>query len=307
MRELLREGLSRKQKSLPAAFLYDELGSVLFEAITLLPEYEVARVDFRLLERHTAEVLDLLPGRVQLVELGPGHGRKARVVLEQLTRRQPTTSFVGVDVSQTALSGCRRNLEDLKSVEVTSIEGTFIDGLVRAPRAKDCRRLVTFLGSNLSNFDRDETAAFFRQVRESLVPGDAMLLSADLEKPFERLRPAYDDALGVTACFIRNALTRLNREYGANFSLTNFQHDVRWSAEALRVEMHLRALTACEVAIPGLGLELRFAAHETIWTESSHRFRVDELAEWGKAAGFRAARSWVDEAWPLALTLFIAQ
>lgn len=308
MRKLLRAGLSRPQKSLPAAFLYDELGSVLFEAITLVPEYEVARVDQRVLETNIGAALALLKGPLQLVELGPGHGRKARLVLEHVVARQERTSFVGVDISSGALEGCRRQLEDLASVDVTGIEGSFLDGLRAATaRPEGHRRLVMFLGSNLSNFDRGEAASFFAQVRKTLAPGDALLLSADLDKPFERLRPAYDDALGVTAAFNKNVLARLNREYGAHFELASFDHEVRWNAEALRVEMHLVATRACSVTIPGLELDLRLSAGESIWTESSHRFRVDELRAWGRAAGLPAAQVWVDEAWPLALTLFIAE
>jgi hypothetical protein len=125
--------------------------------------------------------------------------------------------------------------------------------------------------------------------------------------PAAKLLPAYDDALGVTAAFNRNLLVHLNREYGANFGLDAFTHEVRWDAAARRIEMHLKATRACEVSIPALELSLRFHAGETVWTESSHRFNVDELQAWGHEADFTAAASWVDSAWPLALTLFVAR
>jgi L-histidine Nalpha-methyltransferase len=307
VRELLRQGLLAPQKTLPAALLYDELGSVLFEAITHLPEYQVARVDARLLEAHVAEALAPLPGPLEVVELGPGHGRKARLVLQGVLARQATTRFVAIDVSAAALEGCRRHLEDLAAVEFAGLEATFVEGLERAPaRRPGHRRLVLFLGSNLSNFDRVGSVRFLGQVRRALEPGDALLLSADLEKPPELLLPAYDDALGVTAAFNRNLLVRLNREWGANFDLGAFAHQVRWSEAARRVEMHLVALRACEVKVPRLELELRFERGETIWTESSHRFNVTELRAWGAQAGLRCAQTWIDRDWPLALTLFIA-
>lgn len=304
MTDELREGLLARPRRLPAALLYDELGSLLFEAITLLPEYQVARVDTALLERHVEAALSLLPGPLELVELGPGHGRKARVVLEALLRRQAQASFVAIDVAAAALDGCRRHLETLERVTVTGIEATFLEGLRRVARGP--RRLVLFLGSNLSNFDRREAAAFFRDVRATLAPGDALLLSADLEKAPERLLPAYADALGVTAAFNKNVLARLNRELGATFDLSAFEHEARWDSAARRVEMHLRATRDCEVRIEGLELTLRLARGETLWTESSHRFTVAELHGWGREAGFAPAPSWVDEAWPLALTLFVA-
>jgi dimethylhistidine N-methyltransferase len=259
MRDLLRQGLLARQKTLPAALLYDELGSVLFEAITYLPEYEVARVDARLLQTHVAEALALLPGPLEVVELGPGHGRKARLVLLGVLARQAATRFVAIDVSTAALEGCRRHLEDLVAVEFAGLEATFVEGLERVPaRRPGHRRLVLFLGSNLSNFDRMESVRFLREVRRALEPGDALLLSADLEKPAARLLPAYDDALGVTAAFNRNLLVRLNREWGANFDLGAFAHQVRWSEEARRVEVHLVALRACEVKVPRLELVLHF-------------------------------------------------
>jgi len=307
MNELIRAGLTARQKKLPSALLYDDLGSALFEAITLLPEYEVARVDTALLAASIGEALTLLPGPLDVVELGPGHGRKARLVLEPLAARQPSTRFVAIDVSVAALEGCRRHLEDLSTVAVTGVEATFLDGLLRAPvRPAGHRRLVLFLGSNLSNFDRAESPQFFRDVRAALEPGDAMLLSTDLEKPAARLLPAYDDALGVTAAFNKNVLVRLNREYGATFDLSAFTHEAQWNAEARRVEMHLRALRETSAHVRALELELRFATGETVWTESSHRFNLGELHVWGLESGLACKRSWTNDAWPLALSLFIA-
>jgi len=306
MREELRRGLLAPQKTLPSSLLYDALGSVLFEAITLLPEYEVARADLRVLTAHAREVMPLLGERVDVVELGPGHGRKARLVLSELQRTQSEVAFVAIDVAASALEGCKRQLEDLRGVSVICVEDTFMAGLRRAPRIAP-RRLVLFLGSNLSNFDRTASLAFLKDVRATMAPGDALLLSADLEKPAAKLLPAYDDALGVTAAFNRNLLVHLNREYGANFGLDAFTHEVRWDAAARRIEMHLKATRACEVSIPALELSLRFHAGETVWTESSHRFNVDELQAWGHEADFTAAASWVDSAWPLALTLFVAR
>ena len=306
MKEEVRRGLSAHPKTLPAALLYDALGSVLFEAITLLPEYEVARVDFGLLEAHAQEALSLVAEPVQLVELGPGHGRKARVVLREVLRRQAAASFVAVDVAAAALEGCRRALEDLPGVTVTGVEATFIEGLRRAPRRDGGRRLVLFLGSNLSNLDRRESASFLCDVRSTLQPGDALLLSADLDKAPARLLPAYDDALGVTAAFNKNVLVRLNRDFGADFDLEAFAHEVRWNAVERRVEMHLRARRGCMVRLTALELDISFDAGESLWTESSHRFSVDELRRWGEEAGLRIANSWVDAQWPLALVLFIA-
>ena len=307
MDELIRAGLVSRQKTLPPSLLYDELGSALFEAITLLPEYAVARVDMALLRKHVAEALGLLGSPLELIELGPGHGHKARVVAAALLRRQSAAHFIGIDVSVAALAACARHLDDLSGLAFTGLEATFSLGLARLPqRTPRHKRLLLFLGSNLSNFDRGEAVNFLRQVRGALEPGDALLMSADLEKPVERLLPAYDDALGVTAAFSRNALVRLNREYGADFELSNFFYEAKWNVESRRVEAHLRARTACAVKLKKLELEVRFAAGESVRTETSHRFNLGELRAWGVESGMRWKEGWVDEQWPLALGLFVA-
>jgi len=298
-------GLRASPKTLPAALLYDALGSALFEAITELPEYGLTRADLRMIERHAGDVVRALDGPLEVVELGPGGGRKAALFLRAVTARQPRTVFTAVDVSASALQECQRALEQLDGVEVRPVEATYLDGLRRAARVPGARRLVLFLGSNLSNFDRRDALGFLRDVRATLSPGDALLLATDLEKPAERLLPAYDDALGVTAAFDRNLLVRINRECGADFALPDFAHEARWNARDRRIEMHLVARRACEVHLRGE--TIRFAEGESIWTESSHRFRTDELRAWGDESGFACAGQWTDAEWPFAHTLLRAR
>lgn len=306
--EAVRGGLAAAQRTLPPALLYDDLGSALFEAITHLPEYELTRADLRLLAAHAGEAAEALGVLAEVLELGPGGGRKAAVFVAAVLRRQPRVRFVAVDVSPAALAECRRTLEPLGQVEVALVRGAYLEGL-RATTAAPApgRRAVLFLGSNLSNFDRAEAQGFLREVRACLATGDGFLLATDLDKEPERLLPAYDDSLGVTAAFNRNLLVRLNRDFGADFDLGAFAHQVRWNAAERRIEMHLRAIRPCAVRVARLGLELRFAEGETIWTESSHRFGLDELRGWAEAAGFRCQRQWVDERWPFAHSLLVAR
>jgi dimethylhistidine N-methyltransferase len=297
--ELIRAGLSKRQKELPSLLLYDTLGSRLFEAITALPEYGVAAAAMRLIDRHAREVV--AGGPYDLIELGPGSGRMARRLIEALRQRQAQVRFVGIDVSKQALGDCRRALSDVAAV--VAIESTYLEGLATVP--KDQRALVLFLGSNLSNFDRGDARAFLRGIRERLRPRDALLLAVDLDKEPERLLPAYDDALGVTAAFNRNVLVRLNREFGADFTLSAFRHEARWNAAERRIEMHLKARKRCEARV--LGLAVRLEEGETIWTESSHRFSLAELRTWALEAGFAVAKEWVDAEWPFAQLLLTCE
>ncbi|MFO0647151.1 MAG: L-histidine N(alpha)-methyltransferase [Polyangiales bacterium] len=302
--ETILRGLRGAPPSLPSVLLYDDLGSALFEAITHLPEYELTRADVRLIEGHTRDELDALPGHLDVVELGPGAGRKALVFLRTLCERQERVSFAAIDVSPSALEGCRRTLEELPAVSFRAVVATYLDGLRMVPRAEGTRRLVLFLGSNLSNFDRREAVDFLRGVRATLEPGDALLLGTDVSATAERLIPAYDDALGVTAAFNRNVLARLNREWGADFELRDFTHEARWNAPERRIEMHLVATRDTGAKL--FGETFRFAKGASIWTESSHRFDVRELRAWATETGFGCAGQWVDARWPFAHSLLVA-
>jgi L-histidine N-alpha-methyltransferase len=307
MDDAIRAGLVAAQASLPSRLLYDDLGSTLFEAITMLPEYGVARADLAILADSIDAALASLPGALEVVELGPGHGLKARLILERLSRRQDATHFIGIDVSAAALRGCTRRLEEVPGLSVTTIEASYFDGLAALPaRRGDHRRLVLFLGSNLSNVDRAAARDFLAEVRRHLDRGDAVLLSADLDKEPYRLLSAYDDALGVTAAFNRNLLVRLRREWHAEVDIGAFRHVARWNPVARRIEMHLRATRPTRLSIPRLAVERDFEAGQTLWTESSHRFEVAELTAWGRAADLACAEVWVDRDWPLALALFVA-
>jgi len=166
--------------------------------------------------------------------------------------------------------------------------------------------LLLFLGSNVGNFDRLGAEDFLRGVRARLKPGDAMLIGTDLEKPVHVLLEAYDDPAGVTAAFNLNLLGRINRELDADFDLRQFRHEARYNREFRRVEMHLRSLCDQEVNVAGAEVRCRLAAGETIWTEASHKYVLDELPWIAERTGFRSKVRWVDDEWPFAESLWFA-
>lgn len=305
----VRAGLShRPQRTLPPQYFYDAVGSALFEAITQTPEYGLTRADERLLRRHAEAILALLPGPLLLAELGSGSARKTRWLLEVLARREPARYFP-IDVSGAALARCRAEIGDVvKGVSIRGLETTYLEGLrqVAPPRRGAERLLVLFLGSSIGNFDRDAARDFLATVRAVLQPGDAMLLGADLEQRPSRLRPAYDDAAGVTAAFNLNLLARINRELGGRIQVRGFQHEARYDAAARRVEMHLRARRAERIEVPLAGVDDELSAGETIWTESSYKYDRDEVRALAAATGFACVAQWVDPDWPFAETLFVA-
>lgn len=305
----VRDGLSKTaQKELPSKYLYDEVGSALFEVICLLPEYGLSRAGARLMKRHADEMIDRLPSPVAVAELGSGSGTKTRWILEALSRRQPVT-YYPIDISRTALSRCWQELGRIDSVSVVGFERAYLDGLLDVASRRNAgeRLLVLFLGSTIGNFDRAAGEKFLREVRNILHPGDALLLSTDLEKSVSQLLLAYDDPAGVTAAFNLNLLARINRELGADFDLSHFRHEARWSENERRIEMHLRSTRKQTVHMRDAELKVDFSENETIWTESSHKYRCDEAAGMGERAGFRCDAQWVDSEWPFAQSLFLAE
>jgi len=144
-------------------------------------------------------------------------------------------------------------------------------------------------------------------VREILEPGDSLLLGTDLEKPMAQLLRAYDDELGVTAAFNLNLLARVNRELDADFDLDRFVHVAKINLDARSVEMHLQATTRQRVRIPAAEVIVDFAEGETIWTESSHKYSVDEVVRIARDAGFRSQAQWIDDEWPFAESLLVAE
>jgi len=305
----VRAGLTRAgQKELPSKYLYDDVGSALFEVISHLPEYGLTRADERLLRRYSDDIADRVAGPVAIAELGSGSGRKTRWLLEAFCRRQ-RTSYYPVEISHSALVMCERELSDIDAISIVGFEREYLDGLleVAAYRKSGQRLLVLFLGSTIGNFDRPAGVKFLSDVRCILQPGDSLLLGTDIEKSSIELLRAYDDQLGVTAAFNLNLLARVNRELGADFDLSQFAHLARINEEVRSVEMHLESRRHQAVSISAAEVVVEFQEGETIWTESSHKYALGEIYEMARAAGFRCEVQWVDQQWPFAENLLIAE
>jgi L-histidine N-alpha-methyltransferase len=294
--------LMQQPRQLPSRYLYDELGSALFEAICRLPWYPITRAEGGLLRAYGEEILQrVTPSTV--LELGSGSGEKLKMLLEAAGPGPVNVHLI--DLSAAALEHARRTLAPFDWVRVTAHQATYEAGLGEAARsyASSDRVLVLFLGSNIGNFDPPACDALLREIRRELRAGDALLLGADLVKPASKLQLAYDDPLGVTAAFNRNLLVRVNRELGGDFAIDRFAHRAVWNDVASRVEMHLVAGSAMDIHVPSAGVEFAIAAGESIWTESSYKYRSDEIAGLLEATGFRVTEQWLDAQDRFALTL----
>ncbi len=298
------EGLARKPKQIPAKYLYDPLGSQLFEAICKLPWYKITRAEQSLLTAHAPAIMQASGGCGTVVELGGGSGDKLSVLLSAANGRALDVHLV--DISPAALAQSERTLAAHRSVKVNAHQADYETGLRGALRERpaDGRALVLFLGSNIGNLSPGEADCFLRELRGGCRPGDRLLLGADLVKPESELLLAYDDPLGLTAAFNKNVLVRLNRELDADFDLYEFDHCVVWNAGASRIEVYLESRTDQLVCVRGAGCCISIDAYERIWTESSYKYEPAGIVEMGERAGFATREQWIEPESRFALTLF---
>ena len=307
----VRRGLTSARKFLPPKYFYDELGSQLFDAICLLPEYYLTRAEAEIFARRSEEIFARAASasRVTLFELGSGSATKTRRIVEAVLRRQGELKYVPVDISPAALeAGAHALLQDFEGLEVSAYASDYDAAL---PLLKDElregeRALVLFLGSNVGNFDREGAREFLKKVRRVLRAGDCLLLGADLKKDAAVLESAYDDALGVTAAFNLNLLARINRELRADFSLRDFRHVALYDGREGRVEMHLESARAQTVNIGALGISVNFREGERIHTENSYKYDLAELSALAAETGFERAETWLDPAERFSSNLFEA-
>jgi dimethylhistidine N-methyltransferase len=308
----VRAGLTARPKRLPPKYFYDDLGSKLFEAICRLPEYYLTRAESQILSRHSEAIIEAIRGPARLIELGSGSAEKTRYLIEALLQRQAELHYLPVDISDASLESS--SLELLKTypdLRITAYATDYFTALAALGASRksqqDYRRTVAlFLGSNIGNFDAGESRAFLRAVRGVLDAGDALLLGADLKKDAAVLEAAYDDPLGVTAAFNLNVLARINRELGGDFDLKQFAHRAIYNDHEGRVEMHLASRAPQRARIRAIDLEVAFEAGETIHTENSYKFDLEQLARLAADTGFALRRTWRDEAERFSFNLLTA-
>ncbi|MDQ4011327.1 MAG: L-histidine N(alpha)-methyltransferase [Actinomycetota bacterium] len=301
----VRIGLSAEAKWLPPKWFYDARGSELFEQITRLPEYYPTRTERELLRQCADEIAGWAP-ICTLVELGSGSSEKTRLLLDALSASGSLQRFVPLDVSESALRGAMVAVaREYPGLAVHGVVGDFTQHLELLPTGQCGRRLVAFLGGTVGNLLPDERAEFFSALHTALNPGELLLLGTGLITDPAVMVPAYDDASGVTAEFNRNVLHVLNRELGADFDVTAFDHVAVWNAPYQRIEMRLQACRAMTVRLPAVDMTVQFAQGEQMRTEVSGKFSRDSLSDELDAAGFDLARWWTDPAERFVLSLAV--
>jgi dimethylhistidine N-methyltransferase len=284
------DGLGQAQKTLSCKYFYDEHGSDLFQKICDLPEYYLTRIETQLLRDISGEISDAIGRGCEMIEYGTGSSEKMRIVLDAL---KDPAAFIAVDISREHLLQVTEALAaDRTDLTVHAVCADFTQPLDLPASTGGGNHVAFFPGSSLGNFADGEAVEFLKGIAETVGVGGGLLIGLDLKKDAAVLEAAYDDAQGVTAAFNINLLVRLNNECGANFDLDGFRHKAVYNADIGRVEMHLVSLRAQSVTLGGQTFD--FAKHETIHTENSHKYDIDEFQELAGQAGFTPVKVWTD-------------
>ena len=301
----IRSGLSSSPKHLFPKYLYDEVGSRLFEAICELDEYYLTRAEDEILTNHADEIVGVVANCATLIELGSGSASKTRKIIEALLRRQNDLLFVPIDISATALDeSSHALLKSYPNLRINAYAADYFEALSALPALGPQPVLALFLGSNIGNFEPHEAQAFLRAIRSVLRKQDALLLGADLKKDSATLEAAYNDSLGVTRTFIVNELARINRELDANFDLWAFGLRSIYNHAAGRVEVYLESLKQQSINIRSLDLLVSLDAGERIQIEHAYKYDRHDLSMLGQQCGFELERTWLDEGRRFSSNLF---
>jgi L-histidine Nalpha-methyltransferase len=297
-------GLTAPQKWLPPKYFYDERGSQLYEQICALPEYYPFRAEREILSTYAPQILAEI-GHLALVEFGSGSAIKTRHLLSAYEWAGRPFRYCPVDISREILwDTATRLLQEYNYIEIQAMHADFAGQpeVIQAFQLE--RKAVAFFGSSLGNFTPVESLAFLRRTAALLGPEDVFLLGIDLKKSPALLVPAYDDAQGVTAAFNLNILHRMNRELGGQFDPQSFEHLALYNDVQGCIEMHVRSRRAQRVPIAQIEQVVSFSKDETIHTESSYKYSVDEVRDLGSQANLVLRRTWFDTRRYFLLALF---
>jgi L-histidine N-alpha-methyltransferase len=303
----IERGLATKSKYVNPKYLYDKVGSQLFEQICLQPEYYLTRTEASILNKYAPLISKLAGSNIKIIELGSGSSSKTTILLSYLTLQKKRIYYFPIDVSSSILMESTRRLKSqFPNASIIAIRSDYNVGIDRATATAECMadgknkeipdtKLVLFLGSSIGNFELIEARSLLRSVRKKLHTNDFLLVGFDLQKDEAVLNAAYNDKAGITAKFNLNLLARINRELGGNLELGKFEHCAFYNREQQRMEMHLVSKTDQQLYLGALGKTFAIRKGESIHTENSYKYTLNQIAALAEDCGFAIEKNFMDE------------
>lgn len=296
-------GLQQSQKQIPCKYLYDELGSALFDQICELDEYYVTRTETEIMRMHADEIGAAVGGEVRLVEFGSGSSVKTRLLLDNLP---DAVAYIPVDISEKHLLSTAQRLQgEYAQLEVLPVVADFTQSFALPPlnhknslkshgqsKPLPKRTTIYFPGSTIGNFSTEHATQLLARIADMCQAGDGLLIGVDLQKDVGVLERAYNDSAGITAAFNRNLLQRMRTELGAELDLSGFEHHAFYNAQQGRIESYLRSLRPQAIQIDAWRFELD--AGELIHTEYSYKYTIDGFRKLAEGVGLSLANVWTD-------------
>jgi dimethylhistidine N-methyltransferase len=285
------EGLCASPKSLPCKYFYDGEGSRLFDRICELDEYYPTRTEIGILDSRAPEIARAVGEDAVVIELGSGSSTKTHILLDAMLN---PSGYVPIDISRDHLTDAAERIADrYPGLPVWPVCADFNEEIELPEHGLETRpHLIFFPGSTIGNFDREARKVLLRRMARLTRTGGQLLIGIDLIKEKARLEAAYNDALGITARFNLNLLSRINRELGANFKVDGFTHRAWFNDVDSRIEMHLESRIDQVVSVDGESF--RFKTGERICTEHSYKFSIDGFASLAALSGWILENSWTD-------------
>jgi L-histidine Nalpha-methyltransferase len=303
----VERGLAAQSKYVSPKYLYDEVGSQLFEQICLQPEYYLTRTEASILNKHAPVISKLVGSNIEIIELGSGSSSKTAILLSYLSLQKKRIYYFPIDISSSILMESTRRLKSqFPNISIIGIRSDYNLGIDKAAAAAGCMsaeqnqeipdmKLVLFLGSSIGNFELIEARSLLGSVRKKLHTNDLLLVGFDLQKDESVLNAAYNDKAGITAKFNLNLLARINRELDGNLELGKFEHHAFYSREQQRMEMHLVSKTDQQLYIGALGKTFAIRKGESIHTENSYKYTLNQIAALAEDCSFTLEKNFMDK------------
>ena len=294
----VKEGLTASRKHLSSKYFYDEKGDKIFQSIMHMKEYYPTNSEYEIFSMQKneirAQIMENGDG-FNLIEFGAGDGYKTKLLLSHFLDQQVNFKYVPIDISPTVLADLEDDLKNkYQQLSFEGHEGEYFSALEKLNELDNSRKVILFLGSNIGNFDEQQSISFLKKLSSYCKAGDQVIIGFDLKKDPYVILDAYGDKSGITKAFNLNLLERINRELDGNFDITQFDHFPLYDPITGTTKSYLISKIDQTVAIDGLAIEIPFKKWEVIHTEISQKFDLEMINNLAQATGFNIIKNFYD-------------